>query len=226
MEKILELKHVTYDYHTKAGDVHAVKGVSATFETGTLYAIVGKSGSGKSTLLSVCAGLDLPASGEVLYKGQSLAEMDRDKYRREEAGMIFQSFYLLPQLTARENVELSLDLCNYKGNRKHRALELLQKVGLTEFHSKKRPSQLSGGEQQRVAIARTLAPSPNLILADEPTGSLDAENGKNVIEILKGLAHEEGKCVIVITHAADIAAEADHVYRMNDGYMDPVESCG
>ncbi len=223
MEQLLELKQVSYDYHTKAGDVHAVKGVSATFEAGMLYAIVGKSGSGKSTLLSLCAGLDLPASGEVLYKGQSLAAMDRDKYRREEAGMVFQSFYLLPQLTARENIELSLDLCRYKGNHRQRALELLERVGLTAFHGKKRPSQLSGGEQQRVAIARTLAPSPNVILADEPTGSLDAENGQNIIGLLRDLAHREGKCVIVITHAADIADKADHIYRMDDGYLGPQE---
>ncbi len=219
MEDILILDNIIYNYYTKAGPVYAVKNVNAVFKSGTLYAIVGKSGSGKSTLLSLCAGLDLPESGEVYYMKEPLSKLDRDKYRRENAGMIFQSFYLLPQLTACENVELSLDLIKYRGNRKERALSLLERVGLSEFHAKKRPVQLSGGEQQRVAIARTLAPDPCIILADEPTGSLDIENGQNIIMLLKSLAHESDKCVIVITHASDIADKADYIYRMYDGKL-------
>ena len=184
-----------------------------------LSAIVGRSGSGKSTLISLLAGLDEPKTGEIYINGEALSQMDRDKFRRENVGMIFQSYYLLPQLTARENVELSLELAKKTENKKKLANELLEQVGLTEFHGKKRAVQLSGGEQQRVAIARAIAPNPPIILADEPTGNLDNANSENIVKILKELAHEDNKCVIVITHASEVAAEADVVYKMNDGYL-------
>lgn len=219
MTDLLNLNHVSYTYHTKAGDVHAVRDVNDAFGAGKIYAIVGSSGSGKSTLLALCAGLILPESGKISYRGQSLSALDRDQYRREEAGMIFQSFYLLPQLSARENVELSLDLCNYRGDHRARALDLLGRVGLSAFHAGKRPARLSGGEQQRVAIARALAPDPQVIFADEPTGSLDAENSRKIIDLLSDLAHDAGKCVIVITHAAEIAERCDAVLRMRDGEL-------
>lgn len=219
MNEILNVNKVSYDYNTKAGVVHALKDVSASFDEGAVYAIVGRSGSGKSTLMSLCAGLDVPKSGDILYRGRSLRELDCNQYRREDACMIFQSFYLLPQLTAAENVELSLELSHYGGDKKQRAIELLEMVGLTAFHGKKRSFQLSGGEQQRIAIARAIAPNPRIILADEPTGSLDNENSRNIIALLKDMAHNKQKCVIVITHASDIAAEADIIFRMNDGRL-------
>lgn len=216
---ILKVENLSYDYVTKAGLVHAVKEATAEFEEGKMYAIVGRSGSGKSTLISLLAGLDEPKTGEIYINGEPLSEMDRDKFRRENVGMIFQSYYLLPQLTARENVELSLELAKKTENKKKLANELLEQVGLTEFHGKKRAVQLSGGEQQRVAIARAIAPNPPIILADEPTGNLDNANSDNIVKILKELAHEDNKCVIVITHASEVAAEADVVYKMNDGYL-------
>ena len=216
---ILEVENLAYDYVTKAGLVHAVKEATAEFEEGKMYAIVGRSGSGKSTLISLLAGLDEPKTGEIFINGEPLSQMDRDKFRRENVGMIFQSYYLLPQLTARENVELSLELAKKTENKKKLANELLEQVGLTEFHGKKRAVQLSGGEQQRVAIARAIAPNPPIILADEPTGNLDNANSDNIVKILKELAHEDNKCVIVITHASEVAAEADVVYKMNDGYL-------
>ena len=216
---ILCVENLSYDYVTKAGLVHAVKEATAEFEEGKMYAIVGRSGSGKSTLISLLAGLDEPKTGEIYINGEPLSQMDRDKFRRENVGMIFQSYYLLPQLTARENVELSLELAKKTENKKKLANELLEQVGLTEFHGKKRAVQLSGGEQQRVAIARAIAPNPPIILADEPTGNLDNANSDNIVKILKELAHEDNKCVIVITHASEVAAEADIVYKMNDGYL-------
>lgn len=219
MNEILKVDKVSYDYNTKAGVVHALKDASASFDEGVVYAIVGRSGSGKSTLMSLCAGLDVPKSGDILYRGRSLRELDCNQYRREDACMIFQSFYLLPQLTAAENIELSLELIRYHGDKKSRANELLELVGLTAFHGKKRSFQLSGGEQQRIAIARAIAPNPNIILADEPTGSLDNENSRNIIALLKDMAHKNNKCVIIITHASDIAAEADKTYQMNDGIL-------
>ena len=216
---VLELKNVAYDYTTKAGKVHALKEASAIFETGVVYAIVGRSGSGKSTLMSLMAGLDVPKDGDVLYRGESLRNLDRDKFRREHVGMIFQSYYLLPQLTAVENVELSLELAKYKGDKRARAEEMLLLVGIKREQFKKRSTQFSGGEQQRIAVARAIAPDPEIILADEPTGNLDNENSMNIVGILADLAHEYGKCVIIITHAAEVAEKVDKVLKMNDGIL-------
>ncbi|MBQ9748115.1 MAG: ABC transporter ATP-binding protein, partial [Clostridia bacterium] len=199
----LELMCISYDYMTKAGAVHALKEATASFETGKVYAIVGRSGSGKSTLMSLMAGLDVPKDGEILYRGESLAGLDRDRFRREHIGMIFQSYYLLPQLTAVENVELSLELAKYKGDKRKRAEEMLALVGIKKEQFKKRSTQFSGGEQQRIAVARAIATDPEIILADEPTGNLDNENSMNVVGILVDMAHKYGKCVIIITHAAE-----------------------
>ncbi len=216
---ILELKHLSYDYITKAGKVHALKNATASFETGKVYAIVGRSGSGKSTLMSLMAGLDVPKDGDILYHGESLRDIDRDKFRREHIGMIFQSYYLLPQLTAVENVELSLELAKYKGDKRKRAEEMLTLVGIKKEQFKKRSTQFSGGEQQRIAVARAIATDPEIILADEPTGNLDNENSMNVVNILVDLAHKYDKCVIIITHAAEVAERADVVFKMDDGIL-------
>lgn len=216
---ILKTENVAYDYATKAGVVHAVKNASAEFDEGKIYAITGRSGSGKSTLMSLMAGLDKPKTGRIIFCGTDISKLDRYKYRRENIGMIFQSYYLLPQLTARENIELSLDISGFSGNKRKRAEELLVRVGLTLFHGKKRSSELSGGEQQRVAIARAIAPNPPVILADEPTGNLDNENSANIISILRDMAHKDGKCVIVITHSEEIARLCDVNLKMRDGCL-------
>lgn len=216
---VLQLKNLSYDYITKAGKVHALKEATATFESGIVYAIVGRSGSGKSTLMSLMAGLDVPKAGEIFYRGESLHSLDRDKFRREHIGMIFQSYYLLPQLTAVENVELSLELAKYRGDKRKRAEEMLTLVGIKKEQFKKRSTQFSGGEQQRIAVARAIATEPEIILADEPTGNLDNENSMNVVNILVDLAHKYGKCVIIITHAAEVAEKADVVFKMDDGIL-------
>lgn len=216
---ILEFEKLSYDYITKAGRVHAVKEATASFDAGVVYAVVGRSGSGKSTLLSLAAGLDVPKSGRVLYNGVDLAAVDRDKYRREHVGMIFQSYYLLPQLTAEENVELALELAGYRENRRERAREMLSLVGIEKTQYRKRSTEFSGGEQQRIAIARAIAADPRVVLADEPTGNLDNENSMRIVELLADLAHRFGKCVIIITHAAEVADRADANLRMSDGYL-------
>jgi putative ABC transport system ATP-binding protein len=215
---VLELKNASYTY--KSATTPAVKNASCEFETGKLYAVVGPSGSGKSTLLSMMAGLDLATDGEILFGGESLAKLDLDRYRRESIAMIFQAFQLFPLLTILENVCYPMELCGVSpADAKPRAAELLESVGITKEQMKRFPSKLSGGEQQRVAIARSLAAGAKTILADEPTGNLDVANTENVMEILKKLAHDEGYLVIVVTHDLEVAQMADVKFEMRDGVM-------
>ena len=201
---MLRIEEVTYAYKDNVKD--ALKSVSATFEDGKLSAIVGPSGSGKSTLLSILAGLDRPKSGAVYVDADSLAQLDLDKYRRERVSMIFQAFQLFPLLTAIENVCYPMELLgSSRKDAEARAATLLESVGIVAEKHKRYPSNLSGGEQQRVAIARALSSGARVILADEPTGNLDGENSDAVIEILRCLVHDDGYCVIIVTHDLEIA---------------------
>ena len=214
----LVIDSVSYSYRNATAQ--AVRNVNCEFEPGKIYAIMGPSGSGKSTLLSIMAGLDLPTEGDVLFGEQLLRDLDLDRYRREDVSMIFQAFQLFPLLTAIENVCYPMELSGAETKDAiPRAEELLLHVGITKEKHKRYPSNLSGGEQQRVAIARSLASGAKIILADEPTGNLDVENGEAVIEILRNLAHDEGYCVIVVTHDFDIAKTADVMFRMTDGVI-------
>ncbi len=217
---LLEIKDVSYDYELRSGKVHALKNVTAEFDTGKMYAVTGRSGSGKTTLLSLIAAFDVPLSGEILYNGVSISSEKPSVYRRKNIGMIFQSYNLIHHLTALENVMLSLEITHSDPkNRKNTAQEILRRVGIKDELFDKRPLTLSGGEQQRVAIARAIAADSQIILADEPTGNLDNENSENIIGLLKSLAHERDKCVIVVTHSEDIAAEADIGYHMSNGMI-------
>lgn len=219
---ILSLQNVVYTYRNKYQTVYAVNNVTYNFESGKIYAIVGKSGSGKTTLLSLLAGLDLPTQGEVLYEDTPTQVMDCDLYRRDKVTVIYQSYNLFPLLTILENVMYPLRLNKVSKNEAAEiAIEKLKSVGLDEQYFKRFPSMLSGGEQQRVAIARALASKADVILADEPTGNLDSENGKNIIDILRRLAHEENYCVIVVTHDLSISDEADVIVHMVDGKILP-----
>ena len=214
----LTLENVSYTY--PGGTSPVVKNAEYAFEAGTIYAVVGPSGSGKSTLLSMLAGLDLPGEGDVVLGEDNLKNLDLDKYRREGVSIIFQAFCLLPLLTVRENVCLPMEMQGVPENEaRQRAAEALVKVGIEESKHKRFPSALSGGEQQRVAIARSLCSGAPVLLADEPTGNLDGENTRIVMEILRRLAHEEGRCVIVVTHDPEVAESADLVLRMKDGEL-------
>ena len=218
--KILELRDVSYSYNGQYQHVDAIKQVSCSFEQGKVYAIVGKSGSGKSTLLSLLAGLDVPASGQVLFEGRSIATMDLAKYRRECAAMIYQSFRLFPLLTVSENITYPMELRGFSGKKaRDRARELAARVALPESVLDRFPSMLSGGEQQRVGIARAMSMDSRLLLADEPTGNLDEENSRNIIDILVELAHTNGYCVIIATHDTSILPKMDVVYRMSSGVL-------
>ena len=219
---ILQLDKVSYEYRNKHQAVKAVNEFSYEFNQGLFYAITGKSGSGKTTLLSLMVGLDVPTEGIIKYEGTDLEEMNMDKYRRDCVSLIYQDFNLFPLLTVLENVMYPLKLKGHKTSEcKMLAMEKLKMVGLDESYYKRYPSMLSGGEQQRVAIARALVTGSSILLADEPTGNLDTENGNNIVSILKDLAHNNKFCVIVVTHDLDIASVADKTLSLRDGRLIP-----
>ena len=215
---VLKIEDLAYTYKSKYQTVKALKGITYEFEPGKFYALIGRSGSGKTTLLSLLAALDLPTEGQVIYEDKTTAEIDRDLYHRDSVAVIYQSYNLLPLLSVMENVTFPLELKKVSDARKI-AEEKLRAVGLDETYFKRLPAMLSGGEQQRVAIARALASDAKIILADEPTGNLDTENSEIVIDLLQKLAHEEGYCVIVVTHDLSIADKADEVLRLKDGLL-------
>ena len=217
---MIELRNVCYTYQTQYQKVEALKGISHTFAPGLLHAIVGKSGSGKTTLLSLMAGLDLPTRGEVLCGGVSTAQIKLEEYRREQVAVIYQNFRLFPLLTAAENIMYPMELRGIKAREaRERASRLTARVGLPDTILDRYPAMLSGGEQQRVAIARALGMDTRILLADEPTGNLDTANGENIFAILQALAHEEGYCVVIVTHNMELAAQADRVLELRDGLV-------
>lgn len=210
---VLTLDKLGYSYDSGKNSV--LKNVTYSFEKGKLYAIVGKSGAGKTTLLSLLSGLTLPTEGSIVFDGKDLRKTDRYQYRSRHVGVIFQSFNLLSHLTAEENVVMSMDVSGKKTKaKKEKAALLLQKVDLDSNLARRRVLKLSGGEQQRVAIARALSYDPEIILADEPTGNLDVGTQQEVINIFKNLAHDENKCVILVTHSPEVAAAVDEVYQL------------
>lgn len=221
MEKpLILLEDVRLTLTSAAGPVNVLRGISATIERGTTIGLVGPSGSGKSTLMMVLGGLERISSGRVAIDGTDLGRLSEDelaRFRRDRVGIVFQSFHLVPTMTALENVAVPLELAGRKDA--FAAAEAgLVAVGLKErlLHY---PSQLSGGEQQRVAIARAFAPRPKLLLADEPTGNLDGETGRQVIELLFALHEEHGTSLLLITHDPALAARCDRIIRMRDGLI-------
>lgn len=214
----ISLKNVCYSYKGKYQTVHAVRGVSFDFRPGKLYAIIGKSGSGKTTLMSLMAGLDLPSEGEVIVDGKSTRNWNRNEMRREAVSVIYQNYNLFPLLTVSENIQYPLGLRHVKKSESREiAREMRARVELPEEYDDRLPAHLSGGEQQRVAIARSLAQGCKIILADEPTGNLDSANTANIVRILKNLAHEDDCTVIIVTHDPSVAEQADCVLQMRDG---------
>ena len=211
----LEIKNLSYRYADAKKDEYVLKDLNMSFDKGKIYAIKGKSGSGKTTLLSLISGLEKKYEGEILYQDKPLKKMDLDKYRNTDIGIVFQSYNLLPQFTAEENIILSMDINNLKNiNKKEKVLELMKSVGLDEKLAKRRVLKLSGGEQQRIAIARSLSYNPNIILADEPTGNLDKDTEDEIMKIFIDLAHKENKCVIIVTHSKNVSDKVDKVYEL------------
>ena len=217
---VVSAKEVTYEYRNAYQTVRAVNGVSCEFEKGLVYAIVGSSGSGKTTFLSLLAGLDVPTTGTIELDGRSTAEIDRDAYRLNHVSVIYQNFNLFQHLTVLENAAYPLYVRKMGGKDADAvAREKLLQLGLTEDQLARLPNMLSGGEQQRVAIARALASGSEIILADEPTGNLDSNNSRSIVGILRDLAHEHDRCVIIVTHDPAVADAADVVLKMKDGRL-------
>ena len=212
---ILKLENVGYRYKDAPKDSYVFKNINYEFEEGKMYAIKGKSGSGKTTLLSLITGLEKCTEGQILYDGKTLKKMNLDRYRNTDIGIVFQSYNLLPRLTAIENIIVSMEISKVKvKNKKQKALELMKSVGLSEEHAKRKILKLSGGEQQRIAIARSLSYNPKIIIADEPTGNLDKDTESEILKIFKNLAKDKNKCVIIVTHSQNVCNEVDTIYEL------------
>jgi putative ABC transport system ATP-binding protein len=223
---VMDVQNITKNLPLGREQIEILKGISFQIMSGEFVSIVGPSGSGKSTLLGIIAGLDNPTTGQVLIDGVNITRMSEGKLagvRNSKIGMIFQAFNLIPTLTAQENVEVPLYVGKHNGSPTTRAQELLELVGLSH-RLNHRPSQLSGGEQQRVAIARALATDPAFVIADEPTGNLDAKNGENVLKLIADLRSQTGKTFIIATHDPAVASHADRAIRIVDGKVATIDS--
>lgn len=225
MSDVLVVENLTRTFHTAAGDVTALRDVSFRIPRGQIVALSGRSGSGKTTLLNCVSGLDVPSSGSVLLDGHpvtGLTEAARTTMRRDSMAFVFQTFGLLPHLTIAENVGLPLRLRREDADRREaRVAHLLDLVGLSG-RGRSRPDELSGGQQQRVAIARALANSPRLLIADEPTGQLDAQTGVAIMDLIRAAVHAESATALIATHDQAVQGSADRILHIADGALTPV----
>ena len=218
---IIETKKLNYYYQDGDMQRYILRDVSVSFEKGRFYTIVGESGSGKTTFLSMIAGLDVAKEGQVLFESTDIQTIGLENYRRNKISIVFQNNNLVPYLTAAENVLVAMDITDnvLPADQKAVAYNLLDYIGITREKADRLVSELSGGEQQRIAIARALATNSDVILADEPTGNLDEERESEIIEIFKRLAHENDKAVIVVTHSQEVAEKSDVTYRLKKGKL-------
>lgn len=220
---MLVVKHLKKEFSQGGNKVSPVKDVAFSVDTGEFASIIGKSGSGKSTLLSLLGALDSPTGGQIEIDGVDITKLRDHKlidYRRNKIGFVFQSYNLVPNLTALENVMLPMEFARVpKPERRARAEKLLDLVGIGGENQARTPGKMSGGEQQRAAIARALANKPSLILADEPTGNLDSENGRKIFDLLHSLAKKAKTTIVVVTHDLDIAGRTDRTFKLSDGVL-------
>jgi len=218
---VVELVEVTKVYELPRGSIKALDNVTASIESGEFISIMGPSGSGKTTLLNIIGCLDTPTSGRVAIGGENINGLGDDqltKIRRDKIGFVFQQFNLIPTLTALENIEYPVILKGLNGHEK-KGKELLRSVGIDEKLGENKPNELSGGEQQRIAIARALANDPDIILADEPTGNLDSKTSKDILQLLK-VTNGRGKTIIVVTHDPQVASYTKRTFRLVDGRVE------
>ena len=219
MQPAIRVTDLTKSIDTGTHRVDILKGITLDVPPGQFVAIMGASGSGKSTLLGLLAGLDAPTSGRVVLDGEDITDLEEDdlaRVRGRKIGFVFQSYQLIPTLTAEENVLLPAELSNVSNGGMMRARELLKRVGLAD-RLDHYPVQLSGGEQQRVALARAFMVQPSILMADEPTGNLDSDNGRQILDLLIGLNKQEKTTLVLVTHDRELAAHADRVVMLKDG---------
>jgi putative ABC transport system ATP-binding protein len=220
---LMKIDNVSYKYDGESKNV--LNNMSVEFEAGKIYSIVGKSGSGKTTLLSLISGLDNCSQGTIAYNGNNLDKIDRDDYRAKSIGVIFQGYNLLLNATAVENIVLSMNISgSSEKNKKAYAYKLLEDVGIDRETADRKILKLSGGEQQRVGIARALSHNHDIIIADEPTGNLDTDTEASIMSIFSKLAHDERKCVIIVTHSKKVSGYADEIFGIADGRLVAVKA--
>lgn len=219
----LEIKNIKYSYYDD-GDVEnkILKDVSATFESGKFYAIVGESGSGKTTLISLMSALEKLQDGDIVYNGKSITDIGLSKFRLDNVNIVFQAYNLITYMTAVENVSVAVDIAGKKMEKEF-AYDILKKVGITKDKADRLVLKLSGGEQQRVSIARSLASDSPIIVADEPTGNLDSDTEIKIINLFKDMA-KSGKIVIIVTHSKEVASHADILLKMANGKITAIEN--
>jgi putative ABC transport system ATP-binding protein len=217
---LLELNNVSYWYKHEKKRHDILKNINVSFERGIFYTIVGPSGSGKTTFLALASALDVPKEGSIIYEGKEIKKIGLTKFRSKYVSIVFQSYNLLPYMTALQNVITGIEIKGTKQkNKKEFALQMLERVGISSEQARQKVLTLSGGQQQRVSIARALCSDTNLIVADEPTGNLDENTAQEIVDLLQSLAHNEGKCVIVVTHDQTIASKSDRVVELSKGNL-------
>ncbi|MDD9381089.1 ABC transporter ATP-binding protein [Streptomyces sp. ZAF1911] len=219
---VLRLAGISHTYSGQRRRTTVLRDVDYCFERGTFYTILGPSGSGKTTLLSLASGLDTPTQGTIAFDGQDLTALGLGRYRNKHAATIFQQYNLLTYMTALQNVTTAMEITGAKpptGSRKARALQLLESIGLDRAMATRNVMQLSGGQQQRVAIARALACDVDILFADEPTGNLDEDTAQGIIDTFRDLAHQQDKCVVVVTHSQHLAAQSDRILNLRKGKL-------
>ena len=220
METILSFEDVSYSYLDGSSTVTILDKANYDFEKGKIYAIVGASGSGKTTTIVLAGGLDKPKEGKVNFKGTDINQIGLNKYRRNDISIVFQAYNLIYYMNAYENIANAIEIPNIKvPNKKEYCLNILQKLGLTKDQCFRDIRKLSGWQQQRIAIARAMAKDVDLILADEPTGNLDEKNSREILKIFIDLAHNDNKCVVIVTHSPSLAAKCDAQLKISDGQI-------
>lgn len=222
---IFELKNISYGYIDGGKKRNILKDLSYSFERGKFYTILGPSGSGKTTLLAIASALDSPEKGQVIFEGKDIRKIGHTKFRRNNMAIIFQKYNLVDYLTGVENVESNMMIVDkkIKGDKKDIAYKILNSMGIVKTKADRRVTKLSGGEQQRVAVARALSKDVPLILGDEPTGALDTATSKEVIALFKKLVNEYNKTIILVTHSDDVARNSDISLRLNGGQLEEVK---
>ncbi|NFI06481.1 ABC transporter ATP-binding protein [Clostridium botulinum] len=217
MNTVLEFKNVNYSYKDAGKELIILDSVDFNFESGKFYTILGASGSGKTTALSLASALDSPKSGEILYEGKDIKKIGLTNYRNQHIGIVFQAYNLINYMTGLQNIVTAMEITrNEIPDRKQKAYELIEKVGLKREEGERSVLNLSGGQQQRVAIARALSTNAKIILADEPTGNLDSKTSVDIIKLFQKLAHEDNKCIIMVTHSLEIASMSDVIINLDN----------